>query len=436
MPALLRSADVVVCSPWYEPFGLVPLEAMACGVPVVAAAVGGMQDTVVDGVTGVLVPPRDPDGLVQAVRPLLDSANLRRRLGRAGLDRARSRYSWDQVALETEAVYNEVAPSRRQDARPSREFRRAVVLGGAGFLGSHLCDALVESGSFVVCVDNLSTGQPENIEHLREHPRFEFCHLDVTEPLPDLGPVDVVFHLASAASPRDYHRLPIETLRAGSAGTEHGLELAARTKARFVLASTSEVYGDPEVHPQVESYVGSVNPIGPRSVYDEAKRYAEALTMAYWRSRQSDVAIARIFNTYGPRMRIDDGRMVPTFIAQAMARQPCTVTGTGLQTRSICYVSDTIAGLLCLARSDERGPVNIGNPTERTVAEIACLVAELMGSDAGLAPLPAVEDDPQRRCPDVRRAIERLDWRPLIELEEGLKQTIDWFVERRSVIGG
>jgi dTDP-glucose 4,6-dehydratase len=439
MPALLRSADVVVCSPWYEPFGLVPLEAMACGVPVVASAVGGMQDTVVDGVTGALVPPRDPASLAQAVRPLLDSSQLRRRFGQAGLDRARSRYSWAQIALETDAVYTKVMPSRRRNPRPasrsSRDFRRAVVLGGAGFLGSHLCDTLVESGSSVVCVDNLSTGQPENIEHLREHPRFEFSQHDVTEPLPDLGAVDVVFHLASAASPVDYHRLPIETLRAGSAGTEHGLELAARTGARFVLASTSEVYGDPEVHPQVESYVGHVNPIGPRSVYDEAKRYAEALTMAYWRSHRSDVAIARIFNTYGPRMRIDDGRMVPTFIAQAMARQPCTVTGTGLQTRSICYVSDTVAGLLCLARSRERGPVNIGNPTERTVAEIACLVAELLGSDAGLAPLPAVEDDPQRRCPDVRRAIERLDWRPVIELEEGLKQTIDWFVERRSVIG-
>jgi nucleoside-diphosphate-sugar epimerase len=421
MPALLRSADVVVCSPWYEPFGLVPLEAMACGVPVVASAVGGLQDTVVDGVTGVLVPPRDPDGLANAVRPLLESTELRRRLGQAGLDRARSRYSWTQVALETDAVYSEVVPSRR-----------ARVMGGAGFLGSHLCDALLESGSSVVSVDNLSTGQRENIEHLLEHPRFEFRRLDVTEPLPDLGQVDVVFHLASAASPRDYHRLPIETLRAGSAGTEHGLQLAARTGARFVLASTSEVYGDPEVHPQVESYVGHVNPIGPRSVYDEAKRYAEALTMAYWRSRRSDVAIARIFNTYGPRMRIDDGRMVPTFIAQAMARQPCTVTGTGQQTRSICYVSDTVAGLLCLARSTERGPLNLGNPTERTVAEIACLVADLMGSHAGLAALPAVEDDPQRRCPDVSRAIERLDWRPVMELEEGLKQTIDWFVEQRS----
>ena len=331
MPALLRSADVVVCSPWYEPFGLVPLEAMACGVPVVASAVGGLQDTIVDGVTGVLVPPRDPDALAGAVRPLLGSAELRRRFGQAGLERARSRYSWDKIALDTDAVYSEVVRSHPRVARPtarpsaSREFRHAVVLGGAGFLGSHLCDALVGTGSSVVCVDNLSTGQLCNIEHLLEHPTFEFCARDVTEPLPDLGPVEVVFHLASAASPRDYHRLPIETLRAGSAGTEHGLQLAERTGARFVLASTSEVYGDPEVHPQVESYVGHVNPIGPRSVYDEAKRYAEALTMAYWRSRSADVAIARIFNTYGPRMRIDDGRMVPTFIAQAMARQPCTV---------------------------------------------------------------------------------------------------------------
>jgi nucleoside-diphosphate-sugar epimerase/glycosyltransferase involved in cell wall biosynthesis len=433
MPALLRSADVVVCSPWYEPFGLVPLEAMACGVPVVASAVGGLQDTVANGVTGVLVPPQDPDRLAEAVRPLLDSADLRHRFGQAGLDRARSRYSWTQVASETDAVYSEVVAPHRQDTRPpgARDFKRAAVLGGAGFMGSHLCDALLESGSSVVCVDNLATGQRQNIEHLLDHPQFEFRLLDVTEPLPDLGAVDVVFHLASAASPLDYHRLPIETLRAGSAGTEHALELAARTRARFVLASTSEVYGDPEVHPQVESYVGHVNPIGPRSVYDEAKRYAEALTMAYWRSRGSDVAIARIFNTYGPRMRVDDGRMVPTFIAQAMARKPCTVTGTGQQTRSICYVSDTVAGLLRLARSGERGPVNLGNPTERTVDEIARLVADLMGSDAGLARLPAVEDDPQRRCPDVTRAIERLDWRPVMELEEGLKQTIDWFVERR-----
>jgi len=403
---------------------------------VVASAVGGMKDTVVDGVTGVLVQPRNPDGLAAAVRPLMDSAELRRKFGKAGLDRARTRYSWAQIALETDAVYAEVVasavPDARPAARPLRDFRRAVVLGGAGFLGSHLCDALIESGSTVVCVDNLSTGRTENVEHLLNHPRFQFCTLDVTEPLPDLGQVEVVFHLASAASPRDYHRLPIETLRAGSRGTEHGLELAARTGARFVLASTSEVYGDPEVHPQVESYVGHVNPIGPRSVYDEAKRYAEALTMAYARSRHSDVAIARIFNTYGPRMRIDDGRMIPTFIAQAMVGEPCTITGTGQQTRSICYVSDTVSGLLCLAKSNERGPVNLGNPTERTVAEIACLVAELMGSDAGLVAVPAVEDDPQRRCPDVSRAIEKLDWRPLMELEEGLKQTIDWFVERRS----
>jgi dTDP-glucose 4,6-dehydratase len=409
---------------------------MGCGVQVVASAVGGLKDTVADGVSGVLVEPRNPEVLAEAVRPLLESGELRRRFGQAGLDRARTRYSWAQVALETDGVYAEVVragqPRARSAGRSPREFRRAVVMGGAGFLGSHLCDALIETGGTVVCVDNLSTGRRENIAHLLGHPGFEFCAHDVTEPLPELGQLDVVFHLASAASPRDYHRLPIETLRAGSVGTEHGLQLAAQSGARFVLASTSEVYGDPEVHPQVESYVGHVNPIGPRSVYDEAKRYAEALTMAYARNRDADVAIARIFNTYGPRMRVDDGRMIPTFIAQAMAGEPCTITGTGRQTRSICYVSDTVAGLLCLARSAERGPVNLGNPTERTVAEIACLIAELMGSTAGLTSLPAVEDDPQRRCPDVSRAIERLDWRPVMELAEGLKQTIDWFVERRS----
>jgi dTDP-glucose 4,6-dehydratase len=242
--------------------------------------------------------------------------------------------------------------------------------------------------------------------------------------------LDVIFHLASAASPAAYHRLPIETLRAGSLGTEHGLQLAERSGARFVLASTSEVYGDPEQHPQTEDYVGHVNPIGPRSVYDEAKRFAEAMTSAYARQREVSVGIARIFNTYGPRMRPDDGRMVPTFITQALADQPCTVTGNGCQTRSICYVSDTVAGLLSLARSPESGPINLGNPVELTVNEIAGLVAEIIGSEAGIRHIPAVVDDPQRRCPDIRRAVQWLDWRPLVQLEEGLKQTIAWFAEQ------
>jgi dTDP-glucose 4,6-dehydratase len=242
--------------------------------------------------------------------------------------------------------------------------------------------------------------------------------------------VDAVFHLASAASPDAYHRLPIETLRAGSVGTEHGLLLAERYGARFVLASTSEVYGDPDRHPQAEDYVGHVNPIGPRSVYDEAKRFAEAMTFAYARRRGVRVGVARIFNTYGPRMQPDDGRMVPNFITQALADQPCTVTGTGSQTRSICYISDTVAGLLSLARSSESGPINLGNPVELTVIDIACLVAEIIGSQAGVRLIPAVEDDPRRRCPDITRAVLRLDWRPLVHLDEGLKQTIAWFVEQ------
>jgi dTDP-glucose 4,6-dehydratase len=316
--------------------------------------------------------------------------------------------------------------------RATRDFDRAVVLGGAGFVGSHLCDGLLDAGAAVICVDNFCTGRRENIAHLTEASRFELVHHDVTNPLPDLGPLDVIFHLASAASPVAYHRLPIETLRAGSLGTEHGLQLAERYGARFVLASTSEVYGDPEVHPQTEDYVGHVNPIGPRSVYDEAKRFAEAMAFAYARQCGVSVGIARIFNTYGPRMQPDDGRMVPAFITQALADQPCTVTGHGRQTRSICYVSDTVAGLLSLACSTEAGPINLGNPVELSVNEIAGLVAEIVGSDAGIRHIPAVVDDPQRRCPDISRAVQRLDWRPLVQLEEGLKQTISWFAEREA----
>ena len=311
-------------------------------------------------------------------------------------------------------------------------FNRAVVLGGAGFIGSHLCDALLDVGTEVVCVDNFCTGRPANLAQLADGPGFTLVQHDVTNPLPDLGPLDVVFHLASAASPDAYHRLPIETLRAGSLGTEHGLQLAERHGARFVLASTSEVYGDPERHPQTEDYVGHVNPVGPRSVYDEAKRFAEAMTFAYERRRGVRVGVARIFNTYGPRMQPDDGRMVPNFITQALADQPCTVTGSGSQTRSICYVSDTVAGLLSMARTSESGPINLGNPVELTVIEIARLVAEIIGSQAGIRHIAAVEDDPQRRCPDITRAVQRLDWRPLVQLEEGLKQTIAWFVEQAN----
>jgi dTDP-glucose 4,6-dehydratase len=317
----------------------------------------------------------------------------------------------------------------------TRNFDRAVVLGGAGFIGSHLCDALLDAGTAVLCVDNFCTGRRENIAHLTEAAGFELFDHDVTDPLPDLGPLDVVFHLASPASPAAYYRLPIQTLRAGSLGTEHGLQLAERYGARFVLASTSEVYGDPEVHPQTEDYVGHVNPIGPRSVYDEGKRFAEAMAFAYARKRGTSVGVARIFNTYGPRMQPDDGRMIPAFITQALADQPCTVTGSGRQTRSICFVSDTVAGLLSLARSSESGPINLGNPVELTVIQVAGLVAEIIGSEAGIRYIPAGVDDPQRRCPDISRAVQRLDWRPLVQFEEGLKQTITWFADQTDSRG-
>ena len=326
---------------------------------------------------------------------------------------------------------------RPEDAEPEGStmrpgFRRAAVLGGAGFVGSHLCDALIDVGTAVVCVDNFCTGRVDNVAHLLHRDDFELIDHDVTDRLPDLGEVDVVFCLASAASPAAYSRLQIETLRAGALGTEQGLQLAEHSGARFVLASTSEVYGDPQVHPQTEDYVGHVNPIGPRSVYDEAKRYAEAITAAYGRTRGVDVAIARLFNTYGPRMRQDDGRMVPTFIAQILRGQPCTLTGNGRQTRSICYVSDTVAGLLSLGRSFEPGPVNLGNPDERTIVELAELIARLMGLPASIRFVPAAVDDPQRRCPDISRASRRLDWRPLVQMEEGLKQTIAWYLDKAA----
>jgi dTDP-glucose 4,6-dehydratase len=301
---------------------------------------------------------------------------------------------------------------------------RVLVTGGAGFVGSHLCEALVAAGHQVVCVDNMCTGRPSNIDHLVGQAGFSFVHHDVTEPLPAVGAVDCVFALASAASPVHYHRLAIETLRAGARGTEHALQVARDHGARFVLASTSEVYGDPEVSPQHEDYWGRVNPVGPRSVYDEAKRFAEALTAAYRRSLGVDTAIARIFNTYGPRMQADDGRMVPTFIRQALTGQPITITGTGQQTRSLCYVTDTVAGLIALARSTEAGPVNLGNPVEETVNELADRIRTMVGSQSPLQHIPAVTDDPQQRCPDIAMAAKRLGWGPLVPLEEGLRRTI------------
>jgi dTDP-glucose 4,6-dehydratase len=309
-----------------------------------------------------------------------------------------------------------------------RSLSRALVTGGAGVLGAHLCDRLLAAGVEVVSVDDLSTGTTNH--RLARHPGYRFVQHDVCDPgLVDIigNSFDVVFHLASAASPVDYQRRPIETLRAGSAGTATALDIAERGGARFVLTSTSEVYGDPEVHPQHETYWGNVNPVGPRSVYDEAKRYAEALAFAHRRLGRVDVGVARIFNTYGPGMRAGDGRMVPTFCFQALRGDPLTVCGTGLQTRSLCYVDDTIAGLLALAHSDFSGPVNIGNPDELTVLAAAELIRDLAGSTSTILFTPPATDDPQRRCPDITLARERLDWQPAVDYRTGLKTTVDWF---------
>jgi dTDP-glucose 4,6-dehydratase len=302
-----------------------------------------------------------------------------------------------------------------------------VVTGGAGFLGSHLCEQLLRRGTGVICLDNFLTGTPANIAHLLGEPGFRLIHCDVTDFVHVSGPVDLVLHLASAASPTDYLRLPIETLKVGSLGTLHGLGLAGEKGARFILASTSEVYGDPQQHPQSESYWGNVNPVGPRSVYDEAKRYAEALTTAYRISRGTDTAIVRIFNTYGPRMRPDDGRAIPTFIRQTLAGEPLSVTGDGNQTRSVCYVDDTVRGILALAESDAAGPVNIGSPLELPVLELAKTVLELSGVPGSIRHIPRPIDDPQVRRPDTTLAHTLLNWHPTISLHEGLIRTIAWF---------
>jgi dTDP-glucose 4,6-dehydratase len=307
-----------------------------------------------------------------------------------------------------------------------------VVTGGAGFLGSHACEWLLREGTEVTALDNFATGTPDNVAHLLRQPGFRLVEQDVTETWPELGRVDAVLHLASAASPLHYQRLAIETLRAGALGTMHALDVADEHGARFLLASTSEVYGDPHEHPQRETYWGNVNPIGPRSVYDEAKRYAEALTAAYRRERGTDTTIARIFNTYGPRMRADDGRMVPTFVRQALAGEPLTVAGTGRQTRSVCYVDDTVRGLLALAAGDHRGPVNIGNPQELPVRDIATEIRDLVGSGSPLRRVAAAVDDPKRRCPDITLARAELDWRPEVRLSEGLRRTVEWFADSRE----
>jgi dTDP-glucose 4,6-dehydratase len=300
----------------------------------------------------------------------------------------------------------------------------ALVTGGAGFLGSHLCDHLIEDGYRVICVDSLETGSLQNVEHLRGD-AFHFINHDITEHLELEEPIDVVYHLASPASPIDYLRLPLLTLKVGSHGTHNALGLAKWKRARFLLASTSEVYGDPLIHPQPETYWGNVNPIGPRGVYDEAKRYAEALTMAYHRQQGVDTCIVRIFNTYGPRMRPHDGRAIPTFIRQALANEPLTVFGDGSQTRSFCYVDDLIRGLVTLARSGEHLPVNIGNPGEYTLLELAQKVLEATGSSSEIVFEALPVDDPKVRQPDITRARQLLGWEPQVSLEEGLRRTLE-----------
>jgi dTDP-glucose 4,6-dehydratase len=304
---------------------------------------------------------------------------------------------------------------------------RAVVTGGAGFIGSHLCRRLLTEGYEVICLDNLITGTQDNVDHLEVLPGFRFVHADVTEELPVSDPVDLVVHLACPASPRDYAAHPIETLSVGSQGTHQALRLAHKNGARFLLASTSEVYGEPLVHPQDEFYWGNVNPIGPRSVYDEAKRYAEALTAAYRRTRHTDTAIVRIFNTYGPHMRPQDGRAVPTLIRQALDGEPLTITGDGCQTRSLCYIDDLIDGIVRMLRSDQPGPVNIGNPHEITINVLATTILELSGSSSRIEYIPRPTDDPTRRCPDIALARQCLGWSPVVPLSEGLSRTIAWF---------
>jgi dTDP-glucose 4,6-dehydratase len=307
---------------------------------------------------------------------------------------------------------------------------RVVVTGGAGFVGSWLCERLLSEGAHVACVDSLLTGDRDNVAHLLGRDGFHLLEADVCDSVPTPWPVDLVFHLASPASPLHYLRLPLETLRVGSVGTTNALELAAEHGARFLLASTSEVYGDPLEHPQAEEYWGNVNPIGPRSVYDEAKRFAEATTAAYRRHLGVDTVIARIFNTYGPRMSVADGRVVPTFVQQALEDEPLTVAGDGSQSRSLCYVEDTVDGLLRLALSDLPGPVNIGNDDETTMLELAHTVRGLTGSSSEIRFVELPEDDPRLRRPDLTLARTRLGWRPTTPGDVGLKRTVEWVSER------
>jgi dTDP-glucose 4,6-dehydratase len=312
----------------------------------------------------------------------------------------------------------------------------SLVTGGAGFLGSHLCDELLRRGQRVICVDNLETGSLVNIEHIRDADKFQHLNVDIIEPYFVDEPIDFVYHLASPASPIDYLRLPLHTLKVGSYGTHHTLGVAKTHRARFLIASTSEVYGDPQVHPQPESYWGHVNPIGPRGVYDEAKRYAEALTMAYHRQQGVDTAIVRIFNTYGPRMRPHDGRAIPTFLRQALENRPLTVFGDGSQTRSFCYVADEVRGIIALAESGYHEPVNVGNPDEFTLLELAEVVLDVTGSTSEIVFEALPTDDPQVRQPDIALAREILGWEPEVSLREGLRRTIEEAGQQRLVGAG
>jgi dTDP-glucose 4,6-dehydratase len=311
--------------------------------------------------------------------------------------------------------------------REAGAIRRAVVTGGAGFLGSHLCEHLLDRGVEVVCLDNFLTGSPTNVLHLMERPGFRLVRCDVTDYVHVPGSVDLVLHFASPASPIDYLELPIQTLKVGSLGTHNGLGLAKAKGARFLLASTSEVYGDPLEHPQKESYWGNVNPVGPRGVYDEAKRFAEAMTMAYHRYHKVDARIVRIFNTYGPRMRPRDGRVVPAFVQQALTGEPMTVFGEGKQTRSFCFVDDLVEGIWRLLMSDLREPCNIGNPQEMTILQFAETIKAAVGSASPIVFKPLPVDDPQTRQPDITQAREKLGWEPKVTLAEGLKTTIAYF---------
>jgi dTDP-glucose 4,6-dehydratase len=306
--------------------------------------------------------------------------------------------------------------------------QRALVTGGAGFLGSHLCDALLAEGYSVIAVDNLLTGRLSNLDHLRNETRFEFQNIDINEPF-DCGGVNYVFHFASPASPVDYALHGIATLKVGSLGTFHALDVAHKYRAKYLVSSTSECYGDPLEHPQKETYWGNVNPIGPRAVYDEAKRFTEAVTMAYRRYHQVDTRIVRIFNTYGPRMQMNDGRVIPNFMRQALRGEDLTVYGTGGQTRSFCYVSDEIDGFVRMSKAAEPGPVNIGNPTEFTILECAQCVLKVTESNSKIGYEPLPQDDPKQRCPDITKARTLLGWEPKVDLETGLRRSLDYFRE-------